>query len=104
MVMPSSASFLFYVGPLNQFSSFSYALLVHIQGNASFNVLYVTDLVFWPLRVKTDVECSIRLSSAPRGKPRGLCANLRPPRPSRLLVPAIGRILFSHASEKDSSL
>jgi hypothetical protein len=52
MVMPSSASFLFYVGPLNQFSSFSYALHVHMQGNASFNVLYVNDVVVWPLRVE----------------------------------------------------
>lgn len=80
MVMPSSASFLFYVGPLNQFSSFPYVLHVHMQGKASFNVLYVNDVV-WSLR---NVECSIRLSSAPRGKPRGLCANLRPlPRPPR---------------------
>lgn len=37
--MPSSASFLFYVGPLNQFSLLSYVLHVHMQGNASFNVL-----------------------------------------------------------------
>ncbi len=43
--------FLFYVGPLNQFSSFSYVLHVHMQGNASFNVLYVNDVV-WPLRVE----------------------------------------------------
>jgi hypothetical protein len=51
MVMPSSASFLFYVGPLNQFSLLSYVLHVHMQGNASFNVLYVNDVV-WPLRVE----------------------------------------------------
>ena len=31
----------FYVGPLKQFSSFSYASHVHLQANASFNVLYV---------------------------------------------------------------
>jgi len=51
MVMPSSASF--YVGPLNQFSSFSYVLHVHMQGKASFNVLYVNDVI-WPLRIKPD--------------------------------------------------
>jgi len=56
MVMPSSASFLFYVGPLNQFSSFSYVLHVHMQGNASFNVLYVNDVV-WPLRVEN--QCGV---------------------------------------------
>jgi hypothetical protein len=49
--MPSFASFLFYVGPPNQFSSFSYVLHVHMQGNTSFDVLYVNDVV-WPLRAE----------------------------------------------------
>lgn len=60
MVMPSSASF--YVGPLNQFSSFSYVLHVHMQGKASFNVLYVNDVIgLFVLNPTDDVECSMRL-------------------------------------------
>ncbi len=71
MVMRSSASFLFYVGPLNHFFSFSYVLHVHMQGNASFNVLYVID-VDWSHHVESrwrvlDMSnlCTLRQASWP---------------------------------------
>lgn len=64
--------------------------------NASFDVLYVNDVSFGLFVLKTDMEYSIRLSNAPQGKPRGLCAQIfaLPPLQDSLYQPLAGNISY----------